>query len=106
MGGKKNSPKRSVTDLLRYCAPTLDSDDYSIMEMEDDELEDAFMEAVYPEYCSQCDKRLDLGVYHTDAGYYVGTECDCGPFSRDTPYFIRQGDAEIVLRELTGETIH
>ena len=106
MGGKKNSPRPSVTELLRYCATTLDSDDYSILEMDDDELEEAYLDAVYPEFCPKCGVGLDLGVYKSANGYYVGTACDCGPFSRDTPCFVRRGDAEVVLRELTGETLH
>ena len=32
-------------------------------------------------------KTPKLGVYSTPAGYYVGTYCDCGPYSRESDYF-------------------
>jgi hypothetical protein len=28
-----------------------------------------------------------LDVYHTPAGYYVGTYCNCGPYSRESGYY-------------------
>jgi len=36
--------------------------------------------------CEDCGVVLNFKVLHTPAGYYVGTACDCGPYSRETGY--------------------
>ena len=37
-----------------------------------------------PDICPQCLERVTPGVYHSDAGYYIGTYCGCGPYSRES----------------------
>ena len=37
--------------------------------------------------CSDCGKAAVLNVYMSAAGYYVGTYCDCGPYSRESGYY-------------------
>lgn len=40
-----------------------------------------------PKTCEDCGVTPRLGVYSTPAGYYVGTYCDCGPYSRESDYY-------------------
>lgn len=37
--------------------------------------------------CDECGVTPELDVYSTPAGYYVGTYCNCGPFSRESGYY-------------------
>lgn len=50
--------------------------------------------------CPDCKKILKLEVLRSNAGYYVGTKCDCGPYSRDSIYFKHPKDAQEELDEL------
>ena len=50
--------------------------------------------------CKDCGKRLKLEVLHSNAGYYIGTRCNCGPYSRDSGYFKNPRDAEIELADM------
>ena len=36
--------------------------------------------------CTDCNKKLDIQVCLSGAGYYLGTWCSCGPYSRETGY--------------------
>lgn len=38
------------------------------------------------EKCTDCGVVLVFKVMNTSAGHYVGTECACGPYSRETGY--------------------
>lgn len=52
---------------------------------------------------AQCDcgTHLELGVYSSAAGYYLGYWCDqCGPWSRESEYFRTRRDAEIALEHM------
>jgi hypothetical protein len=50
----------------------------------------------------QCGKKLPLQVLQSNAGYYIGTQTENGPFSRESiEYFRKHGDAESALA--TGE---
>lgn len=40
-----------------------------------------------PRKCPDCEVRLKLKILHSNAGYYIGTLCDCGPYSRESGYF-------------------
>ena len=47
--------------------------------------------------CSACNTELVPKVMSTMGGYYVGTSCKCGPFSRETDYFKTEEEAQEVL---------
>lgn len=49
-----------------------------------------------PEKCEDCGTKLELKVFNTCA-YYVGTCCQCGPYSRETGYFETLHEAEQAL---------
>ena len=37
--------------------------------------------------CNDCGATPELQVCSTPAGYYVGTLCGCGPYSRESGYY-------------------
>lgn len=37
--------------------------------------------------CNDCKVVLELQVLHSTAGYYIGTQCNCGPYSRESHYY-------------------
>ena len=39
------------------------------------------------ETCEDCSITPALDVYHSGGGYYVGTYCNCGPYSRESDYY-------------------
>lgn len=53
-----------------------------------------------PKNCPDCNVRLEPKVMSSAAGYYIGTGCDCGPFSRESGYYKKFGDAEKDLKGL------
>jgi hypothetical protein len=40
-----------------------------------------------PYKCKDCGVVLRLKVLRSNAGYYIGTQCDCGPYSRESQYY-------------------
>jgi hypothetical protein len=45
--------------------------------------------------CPDCNEKLELDVYRSAAGYYVGFWCDrCGPISRESGYYKEREDAQ------------
>lgn len=54
--------------------------------------------------CNDCGKRLELQVCQSAAGFYIGTMCDCGPYSRESMYFPDRKIAENVLKEEFGRS--
>jgi hypothetical protein len=48
--------------------------------------------------CPDCKVKLELQVLHTPAGYYIGTQCDCGPYSRESRYYGSQKAASDALK--------
>lgn len=40
-----------------------------------------------PTQCNQCKTNVKLMICKSFAGYYVGTMCDCGPYSRESDYY-------------------
>jgi hypothetical protein len=52
--------------------------------------------------CSTCKLIPKLGVYRSGAGYYVGTYCNCGPYSRESDYY---DTMEAALKDLPEYTM-
>lgn len=48
--------------------------------------------------CVDCRVKLRLEVCHSAAGYYIGTWCDCGPYSRESGYYSTHKLAEVALQ--------
>jgi len=40
-----------------------------------------------PATCDLCEFELQMEVLSSNAGYYIGTRCDCGPYSRESGYY-------------------
>ncbi len=40
-----------------------------------------------PPRCEDCGVMPKLDVYRSAAGYYIGTYCNCGPYSRESGYY-------------------
>ena len=53
-----------------------------------------------PCICSDCGEIPTWGVYRSNAGYYVGTYCHCGPYSRESEYFRTQEAATVILNSV------
>ena len=51
-----------------------------------------------PDECSNCGEVLDFDVFHSGAGFYIGTRCQCGPYSRESGYFNSEEEAELMLK--------
>lgn len=47
--------------------------------------------------CEDCGKMPCLAVYESGAGWYIGTYCHCGPYTRESDYYRTRGDAQGVL---------
>ena len=43
--------------------------------------------------CPDCRTMPCIDVYMSNAGYYVGTWCQCGPYSRESEYYRTREDA-------------
>lgn len=37
--------------------------------------------------CPDCKIELALQICRSNAGYYIGTYCQCGPYSRESDYY-------------------
>jgi hypothetical protein len=37
--------------------------------------------------CDECGVTPQLRVFASNAGYYIGTRCGCGPYSRESVYY-------------------
>jgi len=49
--------------------------------------------------CEDCGEWLNLGVQHSNAGYYVGYWCEMdGPYSRESGYYKTYDKAEKALK--------
>ena len=54
-----------------------------------------------PPTCEDCEVAVTPEVQSSAAGYYVGTYCECGPYSRESGYYPTREKAEVVL--ISGE---
>ena len=48
--------------------------------------------------CPECNTKLENRVLESGAGYYIGTWCNCGPYSRESGYYPIKAIAEMVLK--------
>ncbi len=55
-----------------------------------------------PVTCAECGETPPFEVLMSNAGFYIGTRCDCGPRSRESEYDQRHEDAE---RDVTQGTV-
>lgn len=44
--------------------------------------------------CEDCKILMNLQVLSSNAGYYIGMQCNCGPYSRESGYYKKRTDAE------------
>lgn len=47
--------------------------------------------------CPDCHVKLVLEVLKSPAGYYIGTMCNCGPYSRESDYYKTGEEAKFAL---------
>jgi hypothetical protein len=47
-----------------------------------------------PEVCPTCLWRPEFEVYSSGGGYYIGTYCQCGPYTRESHYYRSAEDAQ------------
>ena len=40
-----------------------------------------------PRTCDECGVTVHLQVCQSPRGYYIGTMCNCGPYTRESVYF-------------------
>jgi len=52
-----------------------------------------------PSTCPDCKVKLTLQVLRSAAGYYIGTFCNCGPYSRESGYYATRNEAERDLQQ-------
>lgn len=50
-----------------------------------------------PSTCTRCKTKLRLEVLKSGGGFYLGTQCGCGPYSRESRYFPTRAEAEAAL---------
>lgn len=49
--------------------------------------------------CSDCGLMPALGVYRSAAGFYIGSYCHCGPYTRASRYFATRTQAEQAFQQ-------
>jgi hypothetical protein len=50
-----------------------------------------------PNPCPDCGVKVEPKVMRSQAGYYIGTECGCGPYSRESRYYLTRIKAQEAL---------
>lgn len=58
-----------------------------------------------PDTCPDCHEKLVPKVCHSNAGYYIGTWCKCGPYLRESDYYHKREDAENDLKNKAWKPI-
>ena len=57
-----------------------------------------------PDTCPDCHLKLEPDVYQSAAGYYIGTWCHCGPYSRESGYYATREEATAELDTFAPRT--
>lgn len=52
-----------------------------------------------PTTCPDCSVMPELKVHRSNAGFYIGTWCNCGPYSRESGYYDTRDEAEDALKQ-------
>jgi hypothetical protein len=52
-----------------------------------------------PATCEDCGVTPELKVHKSPAGFYIGTYCNCGPYSRESGYYMTREEAEKALEK-------
>ena len=50
-----------------------------------------------PSTCADCLKDMENEVLRSVAGFYIGTLCNCGPYSRESGYYRSEQEAQCAL---------
>ena len=50
-----------------------------------------------PGTCPECITELHNQVLRSAAGFYIGTRCECGPYSRESGYYRTEREAQRAL---------
>ena len=50
-----------------------------------------------PSTCPECRTELGNQVLRSAAGFYIGTRCECGPYSRESGYYRTEQEAQRAL---------
>jgi hypothetical protein len=53
-----------------------------------------------PDICPDCDTYCAFQILESGAGYYIGTTCKCGPYSRESIYLKSRAAAGVALKDL------
>lgn len=52
-----------------------------------------------PNTCPTCKAEVTLKVLRSNAGFFIGTECNCGVYSRESVYFETREETEELLAD-------
>ena len=58
-----------------------------------------------PSTCPECGREVQFQVCQSAAGYYIGTMCDCGPYTRESDYMHREQAQAAVRQWLRGNYV-
>lgn len=47
-----------------------------------------------PNTCADCFKDMENELLRSAAGFYIGTICNCGPYSRESGYYRTEKEAQ------------
>jgi len=51
-----------------------------------------------PSTCDSCKEQVKIKVHESGAGFYIGSWCECGPYTRESAtYWPERGLAEFAL---------
>ena len=59
-----------------------------------------------PDRCEDCGSELVAQIYESGAGFYSGSWCQCGPYSRESGYCASRDEAEAMLAAQPSEYAH